>query len=171
MCTGKRSRAAGSSTRSRARTGEGTSAGRPSSLEARPSWRRRQRRIAHEGSDDRSRPGGRRGRGAPDGPRRGGRRLRGATFKCPDLTHVRLNWTNKIYANPDFPVSPSYENLRHSASFREESSVNVAANTVSCLYVIPQTVFQAPYVYKVHRKILSCTGQPAQEIKCNLKKD
>ncbi|MBI2155619.1 MAG: hypothetical protein HYU26_01725 [Candidatus Rokubacteria bacterium] len=92
------------------------------------------------------------------------------TFKCPDLTHVRLNWTNKISANPDFPVAKEYENLRHSAKFKE-SAVSVSDNTVRCLYVLGDTVFQAPYVYKVHRKILGCTGQPGKEMKCNLKKD
>jgi hypothetical protein len=91
-------------------------------------------------------------------------------FKCPSITTVKLNWANKISANPDFPVSKSYENLTHSAQFTT-SSVNLAENTVGCLYVIPQTVFQAPYVYKVHRKILSCTGQPGPEITCHLKKD
>ncbi|OGK94263.1 MAG: hypothetical protein A2W08_14845 [Candidatus Rokubacteria bacterium RBG_16_73_20] len=91
-------------------------------------------------------------------------------FKCPNITTVKLNWANKINANPDFPVSKSYENLTHSAGFKA-SSVNVAENTVGCLYVIPQTVFQAPYVYKVQRKILSCTGQPGPEITCNLKKN
>ena len=95
-------------------------------------------------------------------------------FTCPEITHARLNWANKISANPDFPVAKEYENLRHSAKFTE-SSVNVAENTVRCLYVIPQTVLQAPYIYKVHRKILSCTGQgPApggREITCNLKKN
>ena len=91
------------------------------------------------------------------------------TFKCPATTSVKLNWKNKIETQPtDFPVSPSYENLTQSAAFRE-SAVNVGENTVQCLYVIPQTVFQAPYVYKVHRKIISCTGQPGPTITCNLK--
>jgi hypothetical protein len=93
------------------------------------------------------------------------------TFKCPPSTTVKLNWKNKIETQPtNFPVSPSYENLTQSAQFRE-SAANLSANTVQCLYVIPQTVFQAPYVYKVHRKILSCTGMPAAEFTCNLKKD
>jgi hypothetical protein len=46
----------------------------------------------------------------------------------------------------------------------------VDANTVQCLYKIPQTVFQAPYVYKVHRKIIGCTGQPGPSVECKLKK-
>jgi hypothetical protein len=93
------------------------------------------------------------------------------TFKCPPSTTVKLNWKNKIETQPThFPVSPSYENLTQPAQFKE-SAANVAENTVSCLYVIPQTVFQAPYVYKVHRKILSCSGMPAAEFRCNLKKD
>ena len=91
------------------------------------------------------------------------------TFKCPPSTTVRLNWRNKIETQPtDFPVLPSYENLQHSASFKD-SAVNVAENTVTCTYQVPQTVFQAPYTYKVHRKIISCTGQPSATIECKLK--
>jgi hypothetical protein len=92
-------------------------------------------------------------------------------FKCPNTTTVRLNWKNKIETQPtDFPLLPSYENLQHAAHFKE-SAVNVSANTVQCLYVVPQTVLQAPYVYKVHRKIIGCTGTPGPTIECRLKKD
>ena len=91
------------------------------------------------------------------------------TFKCPETTTVKLNWKNKIETQPtDFPVSPSYENLTQPAQFRD-SAVNVGENTVSCRYAIAQTELQAPYVYKVHRKIISCSGMPAAVFTCNLK--
>lgn len=91
------------------------------------------------------------------------------TFKCPPTTTFKANWKNKIETQPtDFPLSPSYENLTHSASFKE-SAVNVGANTVQCLYVLSGTAIQAPYIYKVHRPIVGCTGQPGPTIECRLK--
>ncbi len=95
----------------------------------------------------------------------------GHIFKCPPQIGVKANWKNKIETQPtDFPLSPSYENLTHSAPFKE-SSVDLGGNTVRCVYVLAQSQIQAPYVYKVHRKIISCTGQPGPTIDCKLKKD
>jgi hypothetical protein len=95
----------------------------------------------------------------------------GHIFRCPPQIMVKANWKNKIETQPtDFPLASAYENLAHSAPFKE-SSVNVGANTVQCVYVLAQSAIQAPYVYKVHRKIISCTGQPGPTIDCKLKKD
>jgi len=96
-------------------------------------------------------------------------------FKCPQSTTVKFNWANKIQANPDFPLSPSYENLTRSARFTG-SVVYTDSNELVCLYVVSQAptgwawLLTAPYVYKVPRKIVSCTGQPGPQITCKLKK-
>lgn len=91
------------------------------------------------------------------------------TFKCPPYVSYRVNWQNEIDTQPtNFPLSPSYENLKHTAPFKD-SAVNVDANTVQCRYVSSDGHPQAPYIYKVHRKILSCQGTPSATIICNLK--
>jgi hypothetical protein len=94
------------------------------------------------------------------------------TFKCPNLTSLKLNWPNKIETQPtDFPIAPNFDNQTWHPQFKE-SAVNVDANTVQCLYSLaPATYLQAPYIYKVHRKIISCTGQPGPTIECRLQKN
>ena len=94
------------------------------------------------------------------------------TFKCPQSTTVKFNWANKVQANPDFPLSPGHDNLGRFAEFAK-SAVILANNTVQCQYNVPplQENFLAWYIYKVPRKILSCTGQPGRHITCKLKPD
>jgi hypothetical protein len=93
------------------------------------------------------------------------------TFKCPPHVTYKVNWQNKIETQPtDFPLSSSYENLTHTAPFKD-SAVNVSANTVQCRYVSSDGHPQAPYIYKVHRKIISCTGHPAATFECKLQKN
>ena len=94
------------------------------------------------------------------------------TFTCPPEVQFKMNWANKVGANPSFKVRN--DNQTFSAFFRSSEQ---NGNTVSCVYIVPGNTtgnnpVQAVYEYDVHRKIISCSGLGVDrhQFTCKLKK-
>lgn len=87
-------------------------------------------------------------------------------IECPQATSVKLNWSNKIGADPAFTIGDEGHQL--GVPFKVSS---VAGQVITCRYESATNPgLKAHYQYDVKRQILGCTGAGQRVLQCKLKK-
>lgn len=89
-----------------------------------------------------------------------------AKIECPQSTNVKLNWSNKIGANPPFSIADEGQHV--GVAFKTSS---VKGQMITCRYESSTNpALRASYQYDVNRKILECAGTGQRVLQCKLKK-